>query len=146
MIPDDTAHGRAWAELFSRQILGWIFFMAGFFKVFQMGPLAHARDLFVEPYADSILPAWSLWLTGSTIPVVELVAGGLLIVGWRTRDALVALGGVLIIVTFGHLLADPLFPFNRHVIPRWALLVVCLLLRDDARWALDGWLQRRRPD
>lgn len=149
-MPDDTsASGRSWAELFSREILGLIFFMAGFFKVFEMGPLTHARNLFVEPYADSILPAWSLWLTGTTIPFVELVAGALLIVGWRTRDALVALGGVLVIVTFGHLLAEPLYAFDRHVIPRWALLVVCFLLRDDDRWSLDGWRrgarERREP-
>lgn len=141
MRDDTTANGRIWAELFSREILGFIFFMAGFYKVFQLGPVAHARGLFVEPYADSILPVWSLWLTGTTIPFIELVAGGLLIIGWRARDALVALGGVLVIVTFGHLLAEPLFAFERHVIPRWALLVVCLLLRDDARLSLDGWLQ-----
>ena len=34
--------------------------------VFQMGPVEHARNLFVQPYADSILPAWALWLTGTT--------------------------------------------------------------------------------
>lgn len=146
MTPDDTVHGRIWAELFSREILGFIFFMAGVFKVFQMGPVAHARDLFVLPYADTFLPTWSLWLTGTTIPFVELVAGALLIVGWRVRDALVALGVVLVIVTFGHLLAEALFAFDRHVIPRWALLVVCFLLRDDARFSLDGWLQRRASE
>jgi uncharacterized membrane protein YphA (DoxX/SURF4 family) len=145
VLTDTSANGRIWAEFFSRQILGFIFFMAGFFKVFQMGPLAHARELFVGPYADSILPAWSLWLAGTTIPWVELIAGALLIVGWRARDALLALGGVLVVVTFGHLLAEPLFAFNRHVIPRWALLVVCFVLRDDALLSLDGWLRRRSP-
>jgi hypothetical protein len=30
------------------------------------------------------------------------------------------------------------------VIPRWALMVVCFLLRDDARFSLDAWLRRRR--
>lgn len=143
MHGNTSATGRVWAELFSRLILGLIFFMAGIFKVFQMGALAHARDLFVGPYADSILPAWSLWVAGTTIPYVELIAGALLIVGWRTRDALVALGAVLVVVTFGHLLADPLFPFNSHVIPRWALLVVCFLLRDEARFSLDDLLRRR---
>lgn len=144
MIPDDTAHGRIWAELFSREILGLIFLMAGFFKVFEMGAVEHARGLFVEPYAESILPAWSLWVAGTVIPFVELAAGGLLIVGWRSRDALVALGAVLVVVTFGHLLADPLFAFDGHVIPRWMLLVACFLLRDNARFSVDGWLQRRR--
>ena len=141
MREDSSANGRIWAELFSREILGFIFFMAGAYKVFRLGPVAHARDLFVQPYADSILPAWSLWLTGTTIPFVELIAGALLIVGWRTRDALVALGVILVIVTFGHLLAEPLFAFDRHVVPRWALLVACFVLRDDARLSIDGWLR-----
>jgi uncharacterized membrane protein YphA (DoxX/SURF4 family) len=144
MIPDDSAHGRAWAALFSRLILGFIFFMAGVFKVFQMGALTHAANLFVEPYADTFLPIWSLWLTGAVIPYVELIAGGLLLIGWHTRDALVALGVVLVVVTFGHLIPEPLYAFDRHVIPRWALLVVCLLLRDDDRWSFDSWQRERQ--
>ena len=37
---------RAWALLFARLVLGLIFFMAGFWKVFQLGPLEHARKYF----------------------------------------------------------------------------------------------------
>jgi len=78
--PDAT--NRAWAILFARAVLGLIFFMAGGWKVFQLGPLQHARHFFVEPYAQTFLPRWSLWTTGVTVPVVELVAGALLLVGW----------------------------------------------------------------
>ena len=28
---------------------------------------------------------------------------------------------------------------DAHVIPRWALLVACFLLRDNDRFLLDGW-------
>src|SRR5882672_892095 len=98
MISDATS--RTWAILFARLILGLIFFMAGVFKVFQLGPLQHARRLFVEPYAQTFLPRWSLWATGAAVPVVELAAGALLLIGWRTRPALFALGGVLVLVTF----------------------------------------------
>src|SRR5262245_30541466 len=100
--PDAT--NRAWAILFARAILGLIFFMAGFWKVFELGPLQHAHRYFIDPYAQSFLPYWSLWSTGVTVPVVELVAGALLLVGWRVREALWGLGGVLVVVTFGHLL------------------------------------------
>ena len=143
MIADDSAAGRTWAVLFSRLILALMFFMAGVFKVFQLGPLNHAANLFVEPYADTFLPVWSLWATGTTIPVVELVAGGLLLAGWRIREALVALGAVLVIVTFGHLLAEPLFSTSGHIFPRLLLLVVCFALRDDDRFSVDGVLRRR---
>src|SRR2546423_9634234 len=92
---------RAWAILFARLVLGLIFFMAGVMKVFQLGPLQHARKYFL-PFADTFLPIWSLWTVGVIIPFVELIAGGLIILGLRTRESLVSLGFVLAIVTFGH--------------------------------------------
>jgi uncharacterized membrane protein YphA (DoxX/SURF4 family) len=135
---------RGWAIFFARAVLGLIFFMAGTWKVFSLGPLEHARKWFTSPYADSILPMWSLWAVGTTIPFVELVAGALLLAGWRVREACVALGAVLVIVTFGHLLADPLYEFHTHVIPRTALLLFVLVMpRDDDTLSIDGWRSAR---
>lgn len=141
---------RAWALLFARGVLGFIFFMAGVYKVFKMGPLGHARHYFIEPYAGTFLPAWSLWAVGTIIPIIELVAGALVIVGLRTRDALVALGFILVVVTFGHLLKEPLYEFHTHVIPRLALLLFILMLpREDDRFSLDyllTWRSAQRAD
>ena len=134
---------RSWALLFARLVLGLIFFMAGAWKVFQLGPLQHARKYFL-PFADTFLPVWSLWAVGVTIPFIEFIAGALVILGWRTRAALVALGFVLAVVTFGHLLKEPLYEFHTHVIPRLALLLFILLLprRDDC-FSIDYLLSRR---
>ena len=138
----DRNLNRAWAILFARLILGLIFFMAGVMKVFQLGPLEHARKYFL-PYTDTFLPVWSLWAVGVTIPFIELIAGALVILGLRTRDALIALGFVLVIVTFGHLLHDPLYGFIGHVIPRLALLLFVLWCpREDDRFALDYFFIR----
>ena len=144
---NDNAINRSWALLFARGVLGFIFFMAGVYKVFQMGPLEHARKLFVEPYADTFLPAWSLWIVGSIIPNIELVAGAFIILGFRTRDALVSLGFVLVVVTFGHLLKEPFYEFHTHVVPRLALMLFILLLpREDDRISVDYFLmQRKKP-
>jgi uncharacterized membrane protein YphA (DoxX/SURF4 family) len=134
---------RAWAVLFARLVLGLIFFMAGVMKVFGLGPIEHARKYFL-PFADTFLPVWSLWFVGVVVPFVELIAGGLLLLGLRTRDALVALGVVLVIVTFGHLLHEPLFNFSGHVIPRLALLLFLLWCpRETDRYSVDEWLSRR---
>jgi thiosulfate dehydrogenase (quinone) large subunit len=144
-MSEQTAQNRAWAILFARGVLGFIFCMAGVYKVFQMGPLGHARKFFIEPYADTFLPAWSLWAVGAIIPVIELIAGALVIIGLRTREALVALGAVLVLVTFGHLLKEPLYQFHTHVIPRLALLLFILMLpREDDRFSLDHLIDRRR--
>ena len=134
---------RGWAILFARLVLGLIFFMAGIFKVFQLGPLEHARKYFL-PFADTLLPVWSLWLVGVVVPFVELIAGALLLVGLRMREALLALGAVLVIVTFGHLLHEPLFNFSGHVIPRLALLLFLLWCpREYDRLSLDYRLALR---
>src|SRR6185369_1811852 len=117
----------SWAMVFARLVLGLIFFMAGEWKVFQLGPIEHVKMFFL-PYTDTFLPVWSLWAVGFTIPFVELIAGGMVIIGLRTREALVALGFVLAIVTFGHLLKEPLYEFHTHVIPRLALLLFVLML------------------
>jgi uncharacterized membrane protein YphA (DoxX/SURF4 family) len=118
--------------------------MAGVWKVFELGPLQHARRIFVEPYAQTFLPQWSLWATGTTVPLIELVAGALVLIGFRTREALYALGFVLVLVTFGHLMLEPFYEFHTHVIPRAGLLLFVLVMpREDDRISVDhvlaGW-------
>jgi uncharacterized membrane protein YphA (DoxX/SURF4 family) len=78
---------------------------------------------------------------------VELVGGGLVILGWQTRVALVALGCVLVTVTFGHLLKEPLYAFHEHVIPRLVLLLFVLAMPVDAdRFSLDAVIRTRRRE
>lgn len=113
-------------------------------KVFQLGPLGHARKYFL-PFVDTFLPVWSLWAMGVVIPFIELIAGALVIVGLRVRWALVALGFVLVVVTFGHLLKEPLYAFHTHVIPRLGLLLFVLIWpRHDDHFSLDHFLARLR--
>ena len=144
---ESTLLQRAYATLFARAVLGLIFFMAGVYKVFKLGPLEHARKYFL-PAADTFLPVWSLWAVGTVVPFVELVAGALVLVGLFTRTALVSLGCVLAVVTFGHLLKQPLYPFHEHVVPRLALLLFLLVLpAADDRFSVDDLLrQLATPD
>ncbi|MDQ3920254.1 MAG: DoxX family protein [Acidobacteriota bacterium] len=135
---------RAWSLLFARLVLGLIFFMAGAWKVFVLGPLEHVRKFFL-PFSDTFLPVWSLWVVGAVIPFVEFLAGALVILGLRTRAALVSLGFVLAVVTFGHLLKEPLYEFHTHVIPRLALLLFILMLpREDDKFSADYMLSRHK--
>ena len=136
--------GRKWALLLTRVVLGLLFFMAGVWKVFELGPVSGARAMFVEPYADTFLPVWALWASGVTVPFVELIAGFLLIIGLWRKPAYLALAGVLAMVTFGHLLAEPIFTFHHHVFPRTVLLVFLLWAGPaDDTLSADGLLRRR---
>ena len=138
-----TSLNRALAILIARWVLGLIFAMAGVFKVFQLGPVGHVERFFL-PYQHTFLPTWSLWAVGLTIPFVELIAGALLLLGLRVRWALASLGGVLVVVTFGHLLSEPLYPFHEHVIPRLALLLFLLVMPEaDDRFTVERLFARR---
>src|SRR3989454_1529943 len=122
-VPD-----QAWAILFARLVLGLIFGMAGWGKVFKMGAVEHAHRYFVDPYATTWIPNWLLWTLGLSIPFVELLAGWLVFAGFLVRPALISLGLILAVVTYGHLLKDYLYEFHTHVIPRLALLVFILAM------------------
>ena len=134
--------GLAWAIFFARGVLGLIFFMAGVYKVFEQGPIGHAKQWFL-PYSDTFLPVWSLWAMGVTIPFVELIGGALVLLGFKSRWGLIGLGCVLIIVTVGHLLKEPLYSFSDHVFPRTVLLVFVLAMPPEAdRFSLDRLVGR----
>jgi len=135
---------KGWARMFARVMVGILFFMAGWWKCFTVTPMAHARGAFVEGYAETWIPVFLLWGLGLAIPVVELVAGALLIVGWRTREALVTIGFVLLIVTYGHALDEPLYSIQGHILPRGLLMLIALVLpSEEDKLSVDSWLARR---
>lgn len=136
--------GWSWAAFLARWVVGLVFAMAGFWKVFELTPAAHARRFFLDGYAETWIPVWLLWGLGVAIPFVELAAGALLCLGLRVREAAVALAFVLIVVTYGHLLAEPLFDTTSHIFPRTVLLLVVLVAPpEEDRLGLDGLLRRR---
>jgi hypothetical protein len=51
---------------------------------------------------------------------------------------------VLVLVTFGHLLAEPLYEFHTHVIPRAALMLFLLVMprEEDRLLCLDHFLRK----
>ena len=127
-----------WLALFTRLIVGLLFGMAGYHKVFIMTPAAHAEKFFTGPYADSWIPHWLLLITGLTVPFVELIAGFLLVAGLFRLPAAIALGAVLVLVTYGHELKEPLFNVTSHILPRALLLIPTWMLPVEAdRWSLD---------
>jgi uncharacterized membrane protein YphA (DoxX/SURF4 family) len=135
--------GWSWAAFLARWVVGLIFAMAGFWKVFELTPAGHAERYFVGGFAETWIPLWLLWALGVTIPFVELAAGALLCLGFRVREAAVALAFVLIVVTYGHLLLEPLFDTTSHIFPRTVLLLVVLAApREEDRLSLDALLAR----
>ncbi len=145
MVEDQSKIDIRWAALLARCLLGLLFFMAGWMKLFEMGAAEHARQLFVEGYKNSWIPVWLLWFFGFTIPFVEFISGGLLLLGFRIREALIAIVMVLVIVTYGHLLENPFYDVTTHILPR-ALLALFLFMipQNSEAWTMDSWLSKRK--
>ena len=136
--------GWCWARFIVRWVLGLLFLMAGYWKVFVLSPAAHAERFFVQGFTETWIPVWLLSLLGYVIPFVELIAGLLICIGLRTRDALVATGLLLIVTTYGHALAEPLFDIDGHTFTRLALIVFLLVAPSAPdSCSVDHWLTRR---
>ncbi len=115
--------GWMWAIFTARWVLGLIFFMAGWWKCFVVTPTGHAEMFFIGAYGDTWIPEWLLWVFGTSIPVVELLAGLCVCLGLARVVSYIALAGILIIVTYGHLLLVPLDDITGHIFPRLVLLL-----------------------
>lgn len=124
-----------------RMILGLIFLMQGFGKVVSWGiEKVINADFFHGTFKD-LLPEFVIRATAYYTSYIELIGGLLLVLGLKVNYALYALASVLIIVTFGHGLAAPIWDLS-HVMPRTILLVALLFLpREWDQLSLDQVLK-----
>ena len=113
------------AVLTIRLLLGFIVFFQGFGKVFKLGLDAVYKNFFLNSYGD-ILPEFILLFTSYYTSLAELICGALIIIGFKRDFALYILASVLIIVTIGHGIKEPIFDLS-HIMYR-AILVISLLL------------------
>lgn len=135
---------RSIGVLLIRWILGLIFLMQGFGKVFNWGvENIYSSDFFLGTYKD-ILPELLLKITAYYTSYIELIGGLLLLLGLKINYSLYALASVLIIVTFGHGLVEPVWDLS-HVMYRTILLASLLLLpKDWDTFSIDNFLTKRR--
>ena len=128
---------RAAALLFARALLGIIFLMQGYGKIFTY-TVPKVYGMFFKDFEKTCLPKWLIWGTVYYTSYVELICGFLLIVGLFRKYALPLLGIDLLVVSFGHGLLEPIWDLQ-HVIPRAVLLIFILVAPGDwDRWSLDG--------
>lgn len=134
---------RSIGVLTTRVLLGVIFFMQGYGKVFKWGvEKVYNMDFFYPTYKD-MLPDIIIRITAYYTSYVELIGGVLLLIGYKRDWALYGLATVLIIVSFGHGLAEPIWDMS-HVIFRAALLISLFLFpKEWDRYSLDARLIKR---
>jgi len=129
--------------LLLRLLLGFIFFFQGYGKVFKFGVDNIYNNSFKTTYGD-LLPDFINFGTAYFTSYAELIAGFMLIIGFKRDWALYTLGLVLVIVTFGHGLAQPIWDTS-HVLVRTLFLVPLLLLpKEWDKYSLDYLLKKSR--
>ena len=134
-IPD-----RAVGYAFLRFVLGFDILMHGVSRL--ISGLAAFAEQMSNSFQNTILPVSLVRPFAQALPFIEVVVGGLVLLGLFTRAALMA-GGVLIVVLM----------FGTTLQGKWDVLsqqllygAVYAVLLATARWnhvALDTWLARR---
>ena len=76
---------------------------------------------------ETTLPSFLLKMVAYYTCYIELIGGALIIIGLFRNYALYALGSVLLIVAFGHDMAQRIWDLS-HVFPRAILLIIILVM------------------
>lgn len=124
-----------------RMLLGLIFLMQGYGKVFSWGMDNVYSGSFMV-YESTFLPKFILYFAAYFTSYVELIGGFLLVIGLFRNFALYALGAVLLIVSFGHGLSTPIWDLS-HVFFRAVFLTVLLLLPEEwDKWQFEKLIKK----
>jgi putative oxidoreductase len=130
---------RAAALLFARALLGIIFMMQGYGKIFTYS-VPKIYSMFFKDFEKTFLPKWLIWGTAYYTSYVEMICGFLLIIGLFRKYAISLLALDLLVVSFGHGLLEPIWDLQ-HVMPRAILLITILIVPGQwDKWNMDGLL------
>jgi uncharacterized membrane protein YphA (DoxX/SURF4 family) len=129
------------AVFFARALLGIIFMMQGYGKIFTY-TVPKVYSMFFKDFEKTFIPKWLIWGTAYYTSYVEIICGFLLIIGLFRKYALYLLAIDLLVVSFGHGLLEPIWDLQ-HVMPRAILLITIMLVPQQwDRWNLDRFLFR----
>jgi thiosulfate dehydrogenase [quinone] large subunit len=95
----------------------------------------------VAQFAHAPLPGWSVWSFGMVLPAVEALLGLLLLVGLRTRAALVAGSLLIMVLTFGSALVQDWSAASIQLSYALVYSILIFLLRYNG-WSVDAWMAR----
>ncbi len=123
-----------------RILFGISFLIIGFGK---LGGMTGFADAMVEQFKTTFLPAGLVWLTAVLVPPVEVAIGGLLILGWFTRPALIAGFALMMVLHTGVTLMKDWNTAANQLI--YGLIFFILLAGAGFNgWSVDQWRARKQ--
>jgi len=149
--------GHAWLALPVRLYLAWVFIYACLHKI------AHPGVFALDIATYDILPLALVNPMAIGLPWLELFAGVLLVIGWRTRAAALAVAGMMVMFVAAISMAlaagldmscgcfasqalddDPISPWTVARDSGWLLMALYVVVCDRRPLGLDGWLLKKR--
>jgi thiosulfate dehydrogenase [quinone] large subunit len=128
------------AYLLLRSTLGLNIFMHGVSRLLA-GLAAFAASL-VPMFQKTFLPSWSVYTFGLTLPWAESLLGFLLLVGLRTRAALIGGSALMFILTFGSTLRQDWQSAGLQL--TYAAIYAALLAsRENNLYSVDSMMEGR---
>lgn len=132
---------RAAGLFFMRSLLGVIFLMQGFGKVFTYTVDGVYQSAFAE-MESTWIPVFLLKFTAYFTSYAEMIGGLFLVIGLFRQWTYILFGMVLLLVAYGHGLTSPIWDLQ-HVLFRGVLLFPLFLLPIEwDKWAVDNLIGR----
>jgi thiosulfate dehydrogenase (quinone) large subunit len=106
------------------------------------GPGEFAAKLVIQ-FTHAPLPAWSVWGFALILPSIEGILGLLILIGLRTRAALIAAGMLIAVLTFGAALVQDWNATGIQLTYAIAYAALLFLERYNG-WSIDAWIYRNK--
>jgi thiosulfate dehydrogenase (quinone) large subunit len=106
------------------------------------GPGEFAAKLVIQ-FTHAPLPAWSVWGFALMLPSIETILGLLILLGLRTRAALIAATLLIAVLTFGSALVQDWNSAGIQLTYAMAYSALLFLRRYDG-WSIDAWMGRNK--
>jgi thiosulfate dehydrogenase [quinone] large subunit len=139
MEAESEVRERRTAYALLRIIIGVNLMMHGVSRMIS-GPGEFAAKLVIQ-FTHAPLPAWSVWGFALMLPSIEGILGLLILVGLRTRAAVIAATLLIGALTFGSALVQDWNAAGVQLTYAMAYSAL-LFLRQYNGWSIDSWMVR----
>jgi len=141
METESDIRERRTAYALLRIVIGVNVMMHGISRMIS-GPGEFAAKLVIQ-FTHAPLPAWSVWGFALTLPSIEGTFGLLILVGLRTRAALIAASLLIVVLTFGAALVQDWNATGIQLTYAMAYAALLFLVRYNG-WSIDSWIGRSK--
>jgi thiosulfate dehydrogenase (quinone) large subunit len=104
------------------------------------GPGEFAAKLVMQ-FGHAPLPPWSVWIFGLILPSIESLLGLLILIGLRTRAALIAASLLIVVLTFGSALLQDWAATGTQLTYALVYSILIFLHRHNG-WSIDSWMKQ----